>query len=114
MAKTITELTAAGAIAGADLLWLEQSGLPRKVTMTEVATFTGGGLADGTGTDNTLRWSGSAWVENAVAKITSAGAITALSASVTGFLLADGVVRAGGIASTTNINVQMLNAQCGF
>ena len=33
MARLITELTAAGAITGAtDLLWIEQGGLPRKVT----------------------------------------------------------------------------------
>ena len=53
MAKTITELTAAGAVAGVDLLWLEQSALPRKVTMTEIKAFAG--IADGTGTDNTIR-----------------------------------------------------------
>ena len=79
MAKQILELTAVGAIAGADLLWLEQSGLPRKITMTEIATFTGGGgIADGTVTDATMRWSGSAWVENTVAKISSTGVIGAL------------------------------------
>jgi len=38
-----------------------------------------GGIADGTGTDNTLRWSGSAWIEESSARISSIGAITALS-----------------------------------
>ena len=43
MARQITQLAAAGALAGADLVWLEQSGVPKKATMTEVAAFTGGG-----------------------------------------------------------------------
>lgn len=47
MAKQITELDPAAAVAGADFLWLEQSGLPKKVTMTEIAAFTGGGGGGG-------------------------------------------------------------------
>ena len=44
MAKTITELTVAGAVDTAnDLLWLEQSGLPRKITPAALGVGGGGG-----------------------------------------------------------------------
>jgi hypothetical protein len=67
MAKQITELGASAAVAGADLLWLEQSGLPTKLSFTALQAAMGAPAA-GTSTDNTLRWSGSAWVESAVLK----------------------------------------------
>lgn len=41
--KKISELPAAGAIAGADLLEVVQGGANVKATMTQVATFTGSG-----------------------------------------------------------------------
>lgn len=43
---------------------------------TDFQLGVGGGVADGTVTDSVLRWSGSAWVEETSAKISSAGVIT--------------------------------------
>ena len=65
MAKQITELTTAGAVtAGSDLLWLEQAGLPRKITVTALSDALPGTVSSGTVTEATLRWDGAAWVEN--------------------------------------------------
>ena len=65
MAKQITELTTAGAVTPAtDLLWIEQGGLPRKITVTALNDGLPGVPVAGTVTEATLRWDGAAWVEN--------------------------------------------------
>jgi hypothetical protein len=65
VAKQITELTTAGAVTPAtDLLWIEQGGLPRKITVTALNDGLPGVPVAGTVTEATLRWDGAAWVEN--------------------------------------------------
>ena len=46
MAKQITQLTGASNPAGTDLLWLEQSGLPRKLTLTSLKDYVRDNIAD--------------------------------------------------------------------
>jgi hypothetical protein len=69
MAKQITELTAASALTGTELAWVEQGGLPRKATTQAIADLASGGtaIADGTVEGNTLYWddTGGAWTETA-------------------------------------------------
>lgn len=68
MARKITELTAAGAVTPAtDLLWIEQAGEPRKITLASM-----GVPAVGTTVDSTVRWNGTAYVENTNVKTTVA------------------------------------------
>ena len=68
MARKITELTAAGAVTPAtDLLWIEQAGEPRKITLASM-----GVPAVGTTVDSTVRWNGTAYVENTNVKSTVA------------------------------------------
>ena len=45
MARLITNLTAAGAVAGANLLWLEQSALPRKLSITSLESHLNANLS---------------------------------------------------------------------
>ena len=53
MAETIADLLAVSIpTAGADVMWIEQSGLPRKITMTELDAEVGSG--GGTPTDITV------------------------------------------------------------
>lgn len=42
MARLISQLTANGATSGTDLFWIEQNGLPRKITLTDLAAATAG------------------------------------------------------------------------
>ena len=75
MANKITQLAPAGTVTPAtDLLWLEQGGLARKITVASL-----GIPAVGTVTSAMLRWNGTAWVEETQALLTSGGAITAVS-----------------------------------
>jgi hypothetical protein len=64
MARTITELTAATTpLAGTELAWIEQGGLPRKVAVSDIADA-GTLLPASTGASNVLRGDGAGgWVE---------------------------------------------------
>jgi hypothetical protein len=73
MARTITELTAASTpLAGTELAWIEQGGLPRKVT---VADLVGGvGVPVSTGASNILRGDGAGgWVEETDLTVDASG-----------------------------------------
>lgn len=60
----------------------------------------GSGIADGTIVDTTLRWNGTAWVENLNFKATATGALTIGGAAQAGSLaLADGSTNFGTLAS---------------
>jgi len=77
MAKQISELTAVSTpTAAGDLFWIEQSGLPRKITRDEMITEIGGSIA-GTTTDSTLRYDGANYIENLSVTATSGGVIKA-------------------------------------
>lgn len=56
MAKAITELTAASALTGAELAWVEQGGLARKATTQAIADLGGGGVPNGTVEGEMLYW----------------------------------------------------------
>jgi len=76
MAKSIPELTAAGALAGTEPVWIDQSG-PKRTTVQDIADLGGGGgLTDGTVTNSVLRWDGANWVEETQVTISSSGILT--------------------------------------
>ena len=57
MARLITELTAAGPVDGGnDLLWIEQSALPRKITINSLAKASGGAVSDASGSIASSGW----------------------------------------------------------
>ncbi len=77
MARYISDLSAQADPLDADLMWFQRASdsAPRKITIGELKTEFGVGtaIADGTTTNNTLRWGGSAWVESDKLQIVTAG-----------------------------------------
>ena len=75
----ITDQPASGAIVATDTILTNDGGVLSETTFTQLDTYFSSSLgvvADGTGTNNTLRWSGSAWVESANLLSTSGGAVS--------------------------------------
>jgi len=101
MAKQISELGASAAVAGADLFWLEQSGLPTKLSFTALQTALGA-LPAGTTTNAIMRWSGSAWVEE-----------TDFRVDASGNLLAVGSMAASGNLTVTSTAPQVYLVESG-
>ena len=103
MAKQIDELGAAGAVVGANLFWLEQAGIPTKLSYTALVSALGS-LPTGSVTDAVLRWDGAAWVEETDARISASS----------GTMSTIGSVRAGGHAGSTTVIHSSLEGPVGM
>jgi len=101
MAKQIAELALAGAVDNADLFWLEQSGLPKRLPFSALVTALGS-LPTGTVTNASLRWSGSAWVEETDVRISTGGQVSSTN-----------IFRAGGHVPTTSLITSEITGTTG-
>jgi hypothetical protein len=116
MARLITELTAAGALDGTELAWVEQGGAARKATTQDIADLGGaGGLTDGTVTDSMLRWDGADWVEETQIRASAAGALTVYDSGLTDSsqLSHDGTDANLSFVTTSTLDVQMTGLTAG-
>lgn len=105
MAKKIANLDTAGALNGADLLWLEQSEAPFGVSLTTLSAYFGGGSVPGsTAASTILRGDGSGgWAEETSVTVDSNGRMRLTHTGDAGLASTDHPFQVGLTASTNII-----------